>query len=376
MHAKVEPPRWYYWTDKLGMLVWQDMPQAFGGKPPEPLSDSAKQQWLAEWEAEIAEFIDTPSIIVWTTFNEGWGQHDTEEIVALTKKLDPSRLVDDASGWNDKKVGDIADTHDYPGPGSGPPEPDRAAVNGEFGGVTEAIAGHRWEQGRTMGYGAVLQSKWLATKRYLNLLEAAHRLSEDRGTSAFVYTQLTDVEQEINGILTYDRAEVKFDPAVLTAANRGEPVQMPPNPHPGLVPNAQDDPVEWRYTTEKPADGWEKPAFDDSQWLTGPAPFGHGVAGVRTQWTTGDIWIRRHIGLPPQIPARLDFTVFHDEDIEIYLDGVLAASAPGYTKGYVSLPVNDAARAALHPGDNTIAAHVHQTVGGQGVDIGITAVLE
>ena len=227
-HAKVEPARWYYWADRLGMLVWQDMPQAFGGKDGD-LSVDAKMQWLAEWKAELAEFYNTPSIIVWTTFNEGWGQHDTEQIVALTKQLDPTRLVNNASGWNDKKVGDIADTHAYPGPWSGLPEANRAAVDGEFGGVTESIDGHRWA-GNHFGYGTVLHDKMLATKRYVDLLKEAYHLSEERGTSAFVYTQLTDVEQEINGILTYDRAVTKFDEAAITAANQG---QFPPTPAAG-----------------------------------------------------------------------------------------------------------------------------------------------
>ena len=105
-HAKVEPQRWYYWTDKLGILVWQDMPQCFGqphGHDDNVLSDDAKAQWLTEWKHEIAQFGNHPSIVVWTTFNEGWGQHDTAEIVAITKQLDPSRLVNNASGWNDRK---------------------------------------------------------------------------------------------------------------------------------------------------------------------------------------------------------------------------------------------------------------------------------
>jgi hypothetical protein len=371
-HAKLEPARWYYWTDKLGMLVWQDMPQAFGGPPDlTALNEDASRQWLAEWKAEIAEFFNTPSIIVWTIFNEGWGQHDTEEIAALTKRIDPTRLVDAASGWVDKKAGDIADTHAYPGPGSGVPEETRAAVNGEFGGVTESIAGHRWGT-QAVGYGTILESRWLATKRYVNLLKAAYQLSQERGTSAFVYTQLTDVESEINGILTYDRAEMKLDPALLTAANHGEFPPFPPNPQPELVPDAQDEAVAWHYTTEKPPQDWQQTAFDDSAWKTALAPFGHGI-DVRTSWTSADIWIRRHAELPATMPAKLAFSVFHDEDVEIYLDGTLAAAAPGYTKGYVLLPMNDAGRAALKPGDNVIAAHVHQTTGSQGVDIGIVA---
>ncbi len=226
-HAKVEPQRWYYWADRVGMLVWQDMPQAFGGKA--GLDDAAKQQWLVEWRAEIAELFNSPSIIVWTAFNEGWGQHDTGQIVAATKELDPTRLVDNASGWADMKVGDIADTHAYPGPWSGTPEAARAAVDGEFGGVTSSVPGHRWATSH-FGYGAVLDNKWIATKRYVDLLKTAYRLSEERGTSAFVYTQLTDVEQEINGILTYDRAAIKFDPVFLAAANRGQFPPYPPKP--------------------------------------------------------------------------------------------------------------------------------------------------
>ena len=370
-HAKVEPDRWYYWCDKLGLLVWQDMPQAFGAKGT-GLSEEAKAQWLTEWKAEIAQFYNAPSIIVWTTFNEGWGQHDTEEIVALTKQLDPTRLVNNASGWTDKKVGDIADTHAYPGPWSGKPEETRAAVNGEFGGITETIQGHTWSS-KVKGYGSVLQSKWLATARYLKLLKTAYKLSDDLGTSAFVYTQLSDVEQEVNGILTYDRAEMKLDESVLARANRGLPVEMPPNPNPDLVPNAQAGPVTWRYTLANPGDDWQKADFDDSKWQSGSAPFGHDFGqDVRTEWTTGDIWMRRHFTLPAQVPPKLAFTVHHDEDTQVSLNGVPAATIPAYNADYVTVPIIGAARAALKPGDNVIAVHNHNTTGGQGIDIGIT----
>ncbi len=227
-HAKVEPARWYYWTDKLGVLVWQDMPQMFAARDG-TLSATATQQFETEWRHLLAEFYNSPSIVVWTTFNEGWGQHDTEKIVALTKELDPTRLVNNASGWTDKKVGDLYDVHAYPGPGTPQPEEKRAAVNGEFGGVTMNVPGHRWNQS-TFGYGSVLDSSWQATQHYQNLLKAAHHLGEDLGVSAFIYTQLTDVEQEINGLLTYDRAVVKLDPTIVAAANRGEFPPLPPNP--------------------------------------------------------------------------------------------------------------------------------------------------
>jgi len=370
-HAKVEPDRWYYWTDKLGMLVWQDMPQAFGD-----LNDAAKAQWLTEWRSEITQFYNHPSIIIWTTFNEGWGQHDTEPIVALTKQLDPTRLVNNASGWVDKGVGDLHDTHAYPGPWSELPEPTRAAVNGEFGGVTMRVDGHTLFQGKVMGYGATLSSGWKTTKRYQELLRNAYGLEESRGTSAVVYTQLTDVEQELNGLLTYDRAVTKVDPAIVAAANRGRFLPLPPDPSPNtdLVPTSEDGPYVWSYTTAKPAADWTQAAFDASSWKTGAAPFGHDAGNVRTPWTDtpGDIWLRREVTLPADFPAKLIVLARHDEDVEVYVNGILAAREAGYNGDYVHLPMSDAARAALHPGKNLIAVHCHQTIGGQVIDVGIT----
>ena len=370
-HAKVEPDRWYYWTDKLGMLVWQDMPQAFGGKNG-ALTDEAKAQWITEWKREIAGFYNHPSIIVWTTFNEGWGQHDTPEIVALTRQLDPTRLVNNASGWTDKNVGDINDTHAYPGPWAALTEENRAAVNGEFGGITMRVPGHVWTTNQVMGYGATLSEGRLVAKRYQALLQKAQKLRDDRGTSAIVYTQLTDVEQEINGILTYDRAIIKPDAAIIVAANAGKFPSLPANPNHDLVPTSQDEPATWRFTLDKPADDWTQAGFDEAGWKSGAAPFGHGYA-TSTDWTTGDIWLRREITLPANIPAKLVLNVIHDEDVEVYINGVLAASATGFIGDYASLPLSDAARAALRPGKNRIAVHCHQTIGGQVIDVGISA---
>ena len=369
-HAKVEPDRWYYWADKLGMLVWQDMPQAFGGKNG-ALTDEAKAQWITEWKREIAGFYNHPSIVVWTTFNEGWGQHDTPEIVALTRQLDPTRLVNNASGWTDKNVGDINDTHAYPGPNAAPTEENRASVNGEFGGITMRVPGHIWTTGQVMGYGATLSEGRLVAKRYQGLLQKAQGLRDDRGTSAIVYTQLTDVEQEINGLLTYDRAVIKPDAAIIAAANAGKFPLLPPNPNRDLVPTSQEEPATWRFTLEKPADDWTQTAFNDSAWKSGAAPFGHGYA-VGTDWTTGDIWIRREFTLPANLPAKLVLNVIHDEDVEIYINGVLAASATGYIGDYAALPMSEAARAALKPGKNSLAVHCHQTIGGQVIDVGIS----
>ncbi|MDQ2800029.1 MAG: glycoside hydrolase family 2 [Armatimonadota bacterium] len=366
-HAKVEPDRWYYWTDKLGMLVWQDMPQAFGDG--NKFADATKQQWLTEWQREIAQFYNHPSIVVWTPFNEDWGVHDLAQIAALTKQWDPTRLVNSNTGGTDIGVGDLHDLHAYPGPDTPQPEANRAIANGEFGGITMRVPPHMWSTD-VFGYGQTLQSSWQVTKRYQELLKRVYALRDSRGASAFVYTQIVDVERESNGLLTYDRAVVKVDPTIITAANKGQFLSLPPDPNPELVPTSVDQPQTWQFTTDKPSDGWFQPNFDASAWKSGPAPFGQGYP-IHTDWKTGDIWLRREITLPETIPAKLAVLTIHDEDVEVYLNGIRAASAPGYVSDYVKLPMSDAARAALKPGKNVIAVHCHQTVGGQVIDVGI-----
>ena len=369
-HAKVEPARWYYHCDQLGMLVWQDMPQMYGGENG-ALSDDAKTQFDVEWQEIIRENYNFPSIVVWTTFNEGWGQHDTPRVVEETRKWDPTRLVNNASGWTDKNVGDMHDTHAYPGPWAEMTEATRASVNGEFGGIT-ADLGHRWQNSaNVMGYGATLKSGWLATKKFQDLMKTAYKLKDERGASAFVYTQITDVEQEINGVLTYDRAVVKLDPKIVAAANRGEWLPLLPNPNPDLVPTSDFAPLEWKYSFDQPAADWYKARFDDANWKTGDAPFGKGLGGVKTNWDTSDIWMRRQFTLDGPLPANAKLSVLHDEDAEIYINGVLAAKLTGYNSGYEEFPISDAARASMKPGVNVWAVHVHQTAGGQGIDVGI-----
>ena len=386
-HAKVEPERWYYWTDKLGMLVWQDMPQAFG----DDFTAATKRQWLAEFRRLIATHDNHPSIIVWTLFNEGWGQHDTEAITALARQLDPTRLINSASGGYNQAVngkmsqsrlptppgvGDINDTHTYPDPTSEKQDPTRALVCGEFGGISFRVPGHLWE-GQNFGYGTVLRDGWHLTERYRQLLKEAYALRDSNGVSAVVYTQIADVERETNGLLTYDRAFVKPLAGLITAANQGRFPALPPAPVEAsdLVPTSQAAPQTWRYTTAKPGDDWTQPRFDDSAWKSGPAPFGQGYDGVRTAWTDtpGDIWLRRTVTLPRMIPAKLNVLTRHDEDVEVYVNGVPAASATGFTGDYVPLPMRDAARAALKPGPNLLAVHCRQTIGGQIIDVGLAA---
>ncbi len=220
-HVKVEPDRLYYWCDKLGLLVWQDMPSALFER--DQMAAAALKardaQFESEWQALMDARSNHPSIVMWVPFNEGWGQYDTERITAWTKAHDPSRLVDNASGWTDKHVGDVSDIHSYPGPDMRPLEEKRASVLGEFGGLGLPLPGHLWQPEGNWGYRNFDDTKIYAT-RYAELLRALYALV-DKGLAAAVYTQTSDCEVEVNGLLTYDREVLKLDPARFSAIDRG-----------------------------------------------------------------------------------------------------------------------------------------------------------
>jgi hypothetical protein len=366
-HVKVEPDRWYYWCDKLGLLVWQDMP-AGDNKTPED-----KEQFEVELRRLIEGRRDHPAIIMWVVFNEGWGQHDTERLAGLVKAMDPSRLVDNASGWSDKNCGDVVDMHNYPGPGSPKPEASRAAVLGEFGGLGLAVDGHTWTN-KTWGYKGTQSSEDL-TRNYEKLLAKAWMLKDKAGLCACIYTQLTDVETECNGLLTYDRQVYKVIPERAAAADAG---RIPPPPViKEVVPTSQQQGIPWRFTLDKPAGDWVKHQFDDSAWKQGPGGFGtRGTPGavVRTEWKTDDIWLRRPFDWPGGKLAKPELMVHHDEDVEVYINGVLAGQAGGYICDYEEMEMTPEGAAALKPGKNVLAVHCHQTTGGQYIDVGIVSV--
>jgi hypothetical protein len=221
-HVKVEPRRFYYWCDKLGVLVWQDMPNgdAYLGKDGKDIQRSPES--AGQFELELKRMIDSlcnhPSIVMWVPFNEGWGQFDTARIAELIKQLDPTRLVDNASGWADRGVGDVHDIHSYPGPDAPANEPTRAAVLGEFGGLGLPIKEHTWQDEKNWGYRSFENAEDL-TAGYLELIKKLKLLVE-KGLSAAVYTQTTDVEIEVNGLMTYDRVIIKMDIERIANLNR------------------------------------------------------------------------------------------------------------------------------------------------------------
>ncbi|MFF1448202.1 PA14 domain-containing protein [Streptomyces sp. NPDC058274] len=214
-HIKVEPDRWFYWADKLGLMVWQDMPAMTAGVNPDAAS---RAEYEREMKQMIDEHISSPSIVMWVTFNEGWGQYDEARIADQAKSWDPTRLVNSMSGLNlgaDGGTGDIMDEHGYPSPAL-PPHPDgkRALVSGEYGGLGLAVPGHAWSVQQS--YVDVDPSAY--TDDYLARLAEVHQLACKGGNGA-VYTQISDVEGELNGLLTYDRKVVKPDVQRLKAAH-------------------------------------------------------------------------------------------------------------------------------------------------------------
>jgi hypothetical protein len=367
-HVKVEPARWYYWCDKLGLLVWQDMPSgdasASQGKGEIHRTSAAAEQFEQELKRIIDALANHPSIVMWVVFNEGWGQYDTARLTNWVKQYDPTRLTNGASGWNDMQVGDVHDIHAYPGPRSPEPEARRAAVLGEFGGLGLGVDGHTWAR-RTWGYRSMQSSDEL-TRKYERLLEEAWKLKDKPGLSAAVYTQITDVETEANGLLTYDRAVVKVDKLRLAAANRGD-FSLAPSVT-TVMPTARQEVALWRYRQESPPEGWQSVQFDAGSWTQGQGGVGtRGTPGatVRTEWKTADIWLRREVTLAEGDAENLFLSVHHDEDAEIYVNGVLAAKLAGYTTDYEEVALAEAARAAVKLGKNVLAVHCHQTGGGQ-----------
>jgi hypothetical protein len=227
-HVKVEPARWYYHADRLGMLVWQDMPSGDMGnrwevrpgviregveKVRTPESEAI---FKTEWKEIISEFKFFPSIVVWVPFNEAWGQFKTGEIVTFTRELDPTRLINSASGGNFEMqgatvAGDILDLHNYPDPVMPDPKifgEKSILVLGEFGGLGLPLEGHTWQKKDNWGYQSFSTAEDLKNRYSVLIRDLANYIP--RGLAAAVYTQTTDVEIETNGLMTYDRQIIKI----------------------------------------------------------------------------------------------------------------------------------------------------------------------
>jgi beta-galactosidase/beta-glucuronidase len=227
-HVKVEPARWYYHCDKEGILVWQDMPSGDMGNQWAPhqynsgtdkkRSKESIENFYREWKEIMDLCVSNPSVVTWVPFNEGWGQFDTEKVAEWTAAYDPSRLINPASGGNHRACGNILDLHNYPGPRMFLFDAERVNVLGEYGGIGLAMENHLWWDKRNWGY-VQFKSVDEVTAEYVKYAKELQGLVK-RGFSAAVYTQTTDVEGEVNGLMTYDRKKIKIDESAVRKANQ------------------------------------------------------------------------------------------------------------------------------------------------------------
>ncbi len=361
-HIKVEHARWYYWADKLGLVVFQDMVCL---EPSGAITEVAKDIYKDEMTRMIKTHYNYPSIGMWIVFNESWGQFDTEAVTQLAMSLDPTRLVNCASGWNHFPVGDINDTHSYPNPNA-KTDSTQAVTCGEYGGVGFRSDGHTWLPDRDVAYIFAknqedLNYEFKKYQLYIN------DFTKSRGICSSVYTQITDVEREINGFYTYDRKVLKFDQAGVVAANALTDAKLT---YRTVAATGQN----WQFTTTAPSETWFQEGFDDTGWASGKAPFGT-LQPFNTNWNTPDVWMRRTFNpgvLSAEDVRNLVFKLFHDDEAEIYINGVFAGKAYSYVEEYMHVPFYDAALTAIRPdADNVIAVHCHQFGGLQKIDVGL-----
>jgi hypothetical protein len=379
-HLKVEPLRYYWLCDRLGIIVWQDMISG-GGEP---------NRRYALFRRELKGMMDAlqtfPCIVMWNPYNEGYGQPASaflsNSVSQWIRRYDPTRLLSGPSGGHDFGVGDTLDMHNYPGPGMYPVMKDRISVLGEFGGLGLVMEGHTWNSAKD-SWGYVTDAAPEASfVRFSNLYIQLKRLAME-GLGGSVYTQTTDVEGEINGLVTYDRKRVKYDVAKVAALNKAVIEAAEATRFPEYVPLLKVSATEagaWRYAVEKPADGWEKTDFDDTAWKSGEGGFGnkgisvnHPAAKVRTVWNNGDIWLRRAFEYNGEAASdEVMLNIFYDEDATVWLNGEMLANLPGFFTDYehVALPAS-VLKSVLRKGRNVLAIHLSNAAGDAYIDAGI-----
>lgn len=402
LHQKVFEPRFLYWADKLGYLVWGEYP-SYGAHYHDPV---VHLPILNEWTEIVTRDRNHPSIIGWCPFNETPPDAGPLQaaVLTLTRQLDPSRPVLETSGWTHTVADpELLDAHDYeqdptlfrdryatdlhwqaevniPERYGLTPQAKTPYMVSEYGGIGWSMDDDAW------GYGNTPESIEAFYARFAGLTTA---LLDSRTLFGLCYTQLTDVEQEQNGLYAFDRTP-KFDVAKLRAVLT-KPAAYESNPPTTaalmkerkevawtvLTGSIHDGALggEWRYTLSEPNAGWEKPDFDDAAWMSGKAPFGligkpYGET-IRTRWNTDDLWLRQEFDYAD---GEFDVGVlvaFHDDATQIWLNGEKLWQRDGWTTTYSAFEIAATLRQQLKAGSNTLAVKVSQDRGGQFFDMAL-----
>ena len=376
-HIKVEPQRWYHWCDKLGILVWQDMPSmnSYIDTKKHPVPPQEQNTFRRELEEMVKAHWNSPAIISWVLFNEWQGAHNEAILNSLIKSLDDSRLVNIGSGGPDFEIGDIYDWHSYPTPTCPPKRGQQALVCGEYGGIGYFEQGHIWQEGNPY---ETVNSHAKLLEKYTQYADMLIHYKSSRGLNAAVYTEITDIEMELNGLMTYDRKVIKGNAEDFYAVNQRVINEI--RYYKDIIPTSEEKPQAWKYTITQPAENWITTSFDDSSWKSGKGGFGTintPGAVVNTVWNTNNIWMRRKFSLPANAfsdDKTLLLRIHHDEDCEVYVNGEKLIALTGYTTGYMFYEITPDTKKAFNPGkENTMAVHCKQTTGGQFIDAGFSA---
>lgn len=402
LHQKVFEPRFMYWADKLGYMVWGESPNwGFNFKP------EGYAAYVNEWTEILLRDRNHPSIVGWCAFNETNGEvvGELQQMMwNVTKAVDPTRPAYETSGWTHMMPNpEVLDMHDYDGnavslrerwlgnlsvtsvPRSIParygslkaqPSKDRGVpfMVSEIGGIGWATEGG-W------GYGSGPKTVDEFYVRYKGTIDA---MLDNPHLFGFCYTQLTDIEQEKNGLFYYDR-KPKFDlkklyeitarEAAYEQYDPAKPAVKAVEPAWKVLVGAQPDgalSTPYRYVFEKPADGWMQEGFDDTSWKSGLAPFGSdGDWTIRTKWTTGNIFFRKTFEYDGGAIKSGAIVICYDEDTEVYVNGQKIFAAEKFITNYQLYSVTEPLKKALKKGTNTIAVHTHQTSGGQYIDLAL-----
>ncbi len=370
-HIKVEPSRYYYYADSLGLLVWQDMVSGFATADADVqhVKPFAKDDWQRpaesaaqfeqEWKAIMDHLRFFPSIVVWVPFNEGWGQYDTKRVVEWTMAYDPSRITNGVSGWTDRNVGQMNDAHHYPGPGMEPAagNPGRIITLGEFGGLGWPIDAHLWNpKMRNWGY-RTYHGEGELIKEYAELM---HNLEPmiGRGLAAAVYTQTTDVEGEVNGLITYDRKRVKIAPPLLRMLH--EPLYRRPHPWRAAAEDSELAAQRVSVTRQATHDIGLATRGDGFAAEHGPVRFKKGEQGGLLREFTLD-----------RPAEHLQLRLLGHADIRVFLNGTeVAAKFINTRRHYDELNLS-AYRDLLVDGKNTLLLQVGEAKGACDVDMGL-----